>query len=93
MFSVALTVLTTEQVMHGLGQHSSQLDKKDLNILLKVGFSISFRLSVPSASAFRVVCGLSSNLPINEIRRYTGDRRRSCYGSDFLFQGSVKEPD
>ncbi|USP80948.1 uncharacterized protein yc1106_08222 [Curvularia clavata] len=35
IFSLALTVLITEQVMNGLGEHSSNLEKNKLDILLK----------------------------------------------------------
>jgi ABC-type uncharacterized transport system ATPase component len=36
VLAIALAVLTAEQVMNGLGEHSSKLDPRELDTVLKV---------------------------------------------------------
>jgi hypothetical protein len=59
VFSVALAVLTIEQVVNGLGEHTSELDKGQLDILLKVGVK-QFLFAYRGNSAYTMAQSASS---------------------------------
>ncbi|KAH7392522.1 hypothetical protein BKA66DRAFT_510100 [Pyrenochaeta sp. MPI-SDFR-AT-0127] len=72
--SIALAVMTSEQVLHGLGKHSSRLTAKELDILLKAFWAnlwiYSLVLTVTKVSI------LIQYLRIFPVRRF----RKACFG-------------